>query len=201
MPLVFLGRSAPLGFRRRLKIPLLGRFPVSAPCGAAGPLFGRKKTTQPEGLCGEKNKTGKIHTDFPHYFITTGPFLSSVRPAKGVPKLRVVVKGSLRKRSRCLSEFPLFRPLFQKKFLLHAFRELPTAKGGGGPDKARPSKKPIFLRPAHDKLHFARRLLFPFGRLPSAEKTDVCREVCQKRSFAGGICRLPGLPGAPLGGR
>ncbi len=130
---------------RLLRLRAFGALPGPAPCGAAGPLFGRKKTTQPEGLCGEKNKTGKIHTDFPRYFITAGPFLSSVRPAKGSSQTARCCQGKPTQKEPICRNSPLFRPLFQKKFLLHAFRELPSAKGGGGPGKARPSKKPIFF--------------------------------------------------------
>ena len=102
-----------------------------------------------------------------------------------------------------LSEFPLFSPLFpQKNFSLTRLSGTPTPvrKRRRRPGQSAAFQKADFLRPAHDKLHFARRLLFPFGRLPSAGKTDVCREFGEGGRLRGKFAAFPAFRALRLAG-
>ena len=110
---------------RLLRLRAFGVFPARFRAGLPAPSLAAKKPRSRRGCVAKRTKREKSTPIFPIILSQPDRFCQAFGPQKGVPKLRVVVKGSLRKRSRCLSEFSLFRPLFQKKFLLHAFRELP----------------------------------------------------------------------------
>ena len=170
--------------------------------GCRPPLWPQKNHAA-GGAVWRKEQNGKNpHRFSPLFYHNRTVFVKRSARKREFPNCALLSREAYAKGAD-LSEFPLFSPLFpQKNFSLTRLSETPTPvrKRRRRPGQSAAFKKADFLRPAHDKLHFARRLLFPFGRLPSAGKTDVCREVCQKRSFAGEICRLPGLPGAPLGG-
>lgn len=136
--------------------PAFGALPGFGTVRGCRPPLWPQKNHAAGGAVWRKEQNGKNPHRFSPLFYHSRTVFVKRSARKRSSETAHVVKGSLRKRRRCLSEFPLFRPLFQKKFLLHAFRELPTAKGGGGPGQSAAFQKADFLRPAHDKLHFAR---------------------------------------------
>lgn len=168
--------------------------------GRCSPSLAAKKPRSRRGCVAKRTKREKSTPIFPIILSQPDRFCQAFGPQREFRNCALLSREACVRGADVCRNSPFLDLSFKKNFSYTPFGNSRPQKEAAAPGKARPSKKPIFLRPAHDKLHFARRLLFPFGRLPSAEKTDVCREVCQKRSFAGEICRLPGLPGAPLGG-
>ena len=186
---------------RLLRLRAFGVFPARLRAGLPAPSLAAKKPRSRRGCVAKRTKREKSTPIFPIILSQPGRFCQAFGPQKGVPKLRVVVKGSLRKRSRSVG-FPLFSPLFpQKNFSLTRLSGAPVRKRRRRPGQSAAFQKAdFFLRPAHDKLHFARRLLFPFGRLPSAGKTDVCREFGEGGRLRGEFAAFPAFRALRLAG-
>ena len=186
---------------RLLRLRAFGVFPARLRAGLPAPSLAAKKPRSRRGCVAKRTKREKSTPIFPIILSQPDRFCQAFGLQREFPNCACCQGKPTQKEPICRNS-PLFSPLFpQKNFSLTRLSGAPVRKRRRRPGQSAAFQKAdFFLRPAHDKLHFARRLLFPFGRLPSAGKTDVCREFGEGGRLRGKFAAFPAFRALRLAG-